>query len=186
MSAFFFLERLLHRNRKSLVYINKSKRLLISVRFIIQYYFFVYNYVIQKGSLLQRIMGLSIPHLDEDVDDERGLPQNMQNGKAKVRFFVVGELFINFMWYTTSVLMHVHDIFLTSSQLYLSYVGIHFHSSQFQDFGLMKNSSKMLQILPLFFGIRKPVKLLVYLFFILCSPSKIMANFDMFLWNFSS
>ena len=31
-------------------------------------------------------MGLSIPHLDEDVDDERGLPQN---GKAKVRLAVV-------------------------------------------------------------------------------------------------
>ena len=54
--------------------------------------FFVYNYVIQKGSLLQRIMGLSIPHLDEDVDDERGLPQN---GKAKVR---VAALWVDYLF----------------------------------------------------------------------------------------
>ena len=38
-------------------------------------------------------MGLSIPHLDEDVDDERGLPQN---GKAKVR--VVAALWVDYLF----------------------------------------------------------------------------------------
>ena len=39
-------------------------------------------------------MGLSIPHLDEDVDDERGLPT--QNGKAKVR---VAALWVDYLFH---------------------------------------------------------------------------------------
>ena len=54
-------------------------------------------------------MGLSIPHLDEDVDDERGLPQN---GKAKVRLAVVWvDYLFHVIYLNSTYALHVHDIF---------------------------------------------------------------------------